>query len=84
MAGFAGRSAVDIKAALADGGSVVDPALRPVKTASARALDAAELALDAVVAGEASWDDNAQQLADAFTAAGLPELARFVGARPQA
>jgi hypothetical protein len=82
LAGFAGRSAADIKAALADGG-VVDPAARPVRSASARAMDAAELALDAVVAGEAAWGDVGAALADAYAAAGRPELARFVGAQPR-
>jgi hypothetical protein len=36
-----------------------------------------------VAAGEASWDDVAGELTDAYAAAGLPEMARFVGARPQ-
>lgn len=48
-----------------------------------RALEAAELALDRCAAGEASFDDVAAQLAEAYAAAGRPELARFVGARPQ-
>ena len=45
-------------------------------------MEAAELALDTVSAGEATWADVVAALADAYAAAGRPELARFVGARP--
>jgi hypothetical protein len=83
LAGFAGRSAADIRAAVADGGIALDPALKQAKTAAQRALDAAELALDRVSAGEASWDDVAAELAEAYAAAGLSEVSRLVGARPQ-
>ncbi len=82
LAGFGGRSASDIKAALADGG-VVDPSARPAKGTAARAMDAAELLLDSVVAEEAAWADVAAALADAYAQAGRPELSRFVGAQPR-
>ena len=45
-------------------------------------MEAAELALDTVAAGEAGWADVAAAVAEAYAAAGRPELARFVGARP--
>jgi hypothetical protein len=57
--------------------------MKHAKTPAQRALEAADLALDSVTAGEASWDDVAGALADAYAAAGLAELSRFVGARPR-
>ena len=46
-------------------------------------MEAAEGLLDGVAAGEASWDDVAAALTEAYTAAGRADLARFVDARPR-